>query len=291
MQHDEVIWQIINQGGDAGGGHCSFRVKQQNQNFCRNEYNVTGLCNRSSCPLMSQYATVREMDGKCFLFLKTIERAHSPKNLWEKIPLSRNYMRALAKIDAKLEFAPKFLKHKCKQRLTKIHQYLIRMRKLKLKVKPKLVGINKKVERREVRREAKALTAAKLENSIKTELLSRLKEGTYGDIYNFPQQPYQEIMDQKEEQEEDESESEVEFVEYNSDFESEAEIEDEVEREFEYEYEMEGGQQPQKQSSSSSSMAMRSKRHQMDSDSDEMPAKKARGPRARVDVTFEDDDE
>ena len=29
--------------------------------------------------------------GKCYLLVKTIERAHSPKHMWEKIKLSRNY--------------------------------------------------------------------------------------------------------------------------------------------------------------------------------------------------------
>jgi len=208
MQCDDLIWQLLR------NSFCSFKIKTQTQTFCRNENNVSGICSRGTCPLAnSQYATVKEKEGKIYLCMKTIERAHLPAKLWEEILLDKNYMTALKQIDEHLIYWPSYLKNKCKQRLTRIHQYLLRMRKLKKNPPLKLVHINKKVERRERTREMKAEKIAVIDNQIKKELLERLKLGTYGEKYNFRKESFAEALKEQEVMEEIEEEEELEELE------------------------------------------------------------------------------
>ncbi|KAF5026611.1 hypothetical protein F66182_1284 [Fusarium sp. NRRL 66182] len=183
MASDEIIWNIIN------FSFCSYKIKtDKQQNFCRNEYNATGLCNRQSCPLAnSRYATVRRHPTKetLYLYMKTIERAHLPSKMWERIKLSNNYNKALEQLDERLLYWPNHMIHRCKQRLTRLTQVNIRARRIAAeeerlgeKLVPKMAP---KIKHREQARERKAEAAAKLERTIERELVERLRQGAYGD--------------------------------------------------------------------------------------------------------------
>ncbi|KAI0157752.1 ribosomal L28e protein family-domain-containing protein [Xylariaceae sp. FL1272] len=252
MASDEIIWQdaVIDKQ------FCSYKVKAtRERTFCRND-------SRQSCPLAnSRYATIRPHPDPTkainYLYIKTPERAHLPSKLWQRIKLSANYKTALDQIDEHLIYWPKFMIHRAKQRLTRLQQVAIRMRRLAKeearlgeKMVPKLAP---KVRRREETRERKAEAAAKLERAIERELLGRLREGAYGDQpLNVSEQIWKKVLTAMEREgeatrdtdmdtgieDEEEGEREEEFdmedeeedgaVEYVSDFE-ESEDEDDLE--------------------------------------------------------------
>lgn len=181
MQTDDMLWSCMK------NGFCSFKVKTKTQIMCKNDNNVLGICSKSACPLAnSNYATVREHRGVIYLCKKVVERAAFPHKLWEKVKLPANYEEALKQIDLLLPYwNPKQL-HRCKQRYTKIYQYLERARKMATKMRAKkIITLPRKMERREKNREKKALAAAKLETNIEMEIMNRVKQGVYGERYKF----------------------------------------------------------------------------------------------------------
>jgi protein MAK16 len=177
------VWSII------GTDFCSFKLKTtKDQTFCRNEHNVSGFCSKQACPLAnSRYATIRSdpATGSLYLYIKAIERTHLPSKWWERIKLPSNYTKALELVDEHLAYFPKFLVHKNKQRLTRLTQVNIRIRKLakeEERLGERLVPrLAPKVRRREEGRERKALAAAKVERAIERVLIDRLRSGAYGD--------------------------------------------------------------------------------------------------------------
>jgi protein MAK16 len=173
-----------------------------------------------------------------YLYIKTVERAHLPSKMWEKIKLSNNYNKALEQIDEKLIYWPKFMLHKCKQRLTRLTQVNIRMRRIAAeeerlgeKLVPKLAP---KIRNRERARERKAEAAAKLEKTIERELLERLRQGAYGDQpLNVSEDIWKKVLNAMERdgeglRDEDMDDGEDEEEELNS------EEEDDLEKEIQY---------------------------------------------------------
>ncbi|KAH9842296.1 protein MAK16-like [Teratosphaeria destructans] len=241
MASDEIVWSIINQK------FCSFKLKlpgnssstqkSTKSNFCRNEHNVTGLCNRQSCPLAnSRYATIRSdpATGRLYLYIKTIERAHMPNKWWEKIRLSSNYTKALQQVDDRLIYWPKFLLHKCKQRLTRLTQVRVRAQRLakeEERLGERMVSrMAPKVRRREETRERKAEAAAKIERAIERELVERLRSGAYGDRpLNVEENVWKKVM---------------KGLERSQEGVRDEDLDDGIEEEAqEHEYEMENGEQ------------------------------------------------
>ncbi|KAI0389880.1 Mak16-domain-containing protein [Xylariaceae sp. FL0594] len=231
---DEIIWQVIDKQ------FCSYKVKAtRERTFCRNEYNISGLCSRTSCPLAnSRYATIRPhpdpLKAINYIYIKTPERAHLPSKLWQKIKLSQNYQEALTQIEEHLKYWPQYMIHRAKQRLTRLTQVAIRMRRLAKeearlgeKLVPKLAP---KVRRREATRERKAEAAAKLERAIERELLGRLREGAYGDQpLNVSEQIWKKVLNAMEREGEATRDKD-----HDAGIEEEDEEEEELEREEEY---------------------------------------------------------
>ena len=135
----------------------------------------------------------------CTFISRRSNEAHLPNKWWEKIRLSSNYTKALEQIDERLIYWPKFLLHKCKQRLTRLTQVRVRAQRLakeEERLGERMVSrLAPKVRQREATRERKAEAAAKIERAIERELVERLRSGAYGDRpLNVEEKVWQKVM-------------------------------------------------------------------------------------------------
>lgn len=188
---DITIWNVLEYG------NCTYRTKTEDQNFCRSPENVTGLCNRKSCPLAnSQYATTRLEKGKIFLWMKSPERVHMPAKMWQKVQLPEDPVAANQIIEDQLQYWDEWLIDKVKIRYGKLCDTLANMRKMKQAPKVKNLPIKNKQEKRNKAREERALSVAHVEYTVKEELKNRLKSGVYGEIYNLDAKEFNEALDE-----------------------------------------------------------------------------------------------
>lgn len=141
--------------------------------------------------------------------MKTAERAHTPKDLWEKVKLDKCYRLAIEQIEENLMYWPEFLKQKCKERFTRIRQMLVRKRRMRLKNTENYETVSRKAEKREKSREKKAEKSALIERHIEEELLKNLKSGRYEGIFNYPMKNFEKVLDNEEVEVEKENESVV----------------------------------------------------------------------------------
>lgn len=167
------------------------------------------------------------------MYIKTVERSHLPSKWWEKIRLSSNYEKALEQIDERLIYWPKFLLHKCKQRLTRLTQVRIRAQRLAREEdrlgETVVARLAPKVRRREQTRERKAERATNIEKAIERELIERLKTGAYGEHpLNVEEKIWKKVLRGLERAGQGERDVDLDDV---------VEEEDDVEYEYEHEHE------------------------------------------------------
>eukprot|EP00761_Pharyngomonas_kirbyi_P012798 gb/GECH01012825.1/.p1 GENE.gb/GECH01012825.1/~~gb/GECH01012825.1/.p1 ORF type:complete len:252 (+),score=74.13 gb/GECH01012825.1/:1-756(+) len=223
MQNDEVVWNIIR------SYHCSYRINlpQQGKKLCQHEMNPTGLCNRASCPIAnSQFATVLENKGKLWLYIKTPERQHTPRHQWQKVLLDDDFRTAMKQVNDRLAYWPHSMVAKCKARVARLREVILRKKRLEKQQSTEIVTRrNRSKEKQLTRRERRAERFARVEQQIEKELLRRLREGTYGDIYNFEKENEKKLDDQLEElsdgEEEPEEDMDIEDFPLNYQFEEE----------------------------------------------------------------------
>jgi protein MAK16 len=143
-----------------------------------------------------------------------------PAKQWQRIELPEDPEAGIQIIERELRYWDEWLIDKVKFRYNRILETLENVRRLRQAPKVKVFPIRGKVERRNKSREERALSGAQVQDRVKEELLTRLKDGVYG-IYNLEEEEFNEALNQYEQ--------EVEFVdESDCDEDEDAEEEDQA---------------------------------------------------------------
>lgn len=164
--------------------------------------------------------------------------------MWEKILLSLNVEEAKAQIEKHLEYWSQFSIGKCQMRVERITEVQKRMRKIENSPnQPILLPKKSKKVKRDRNRENRALEVSRLETVIEKELVDRLQQGVYGEIYNFNQSAFDGLIkEQGGKNQELEEESEEEYQRLLDEMDEDAFIEalsDDEEEELDGEFEEE----------------------------------------------------
>ncbi|CAL6019009.1 Putative_Mak16-like RNA binding protein [Hexamita inflata] len=179
---DDLVWDVI------GPGSCAFKRKTARPGvfLCTNPDSVNGQCDRTACPLAnSQYASIREENGRLYLITKVIERAHLPAELWEKTEIPMEYEDAYKLVRSKLKYWEPHHAERCLLRMRKFRETFIRIRRMKATTTSRVKTFKRKQEKRELIRQAKALKAAQIEKTVEKELLKQLEAGKYNGIFEI----------------------------------------------------------------------------------------------------------
>ena len=198
MTTDDNLWSII---GDEK--NCRFKFKTKNKNFCTNKLNPSGVCEKTSCPLVnSKHASVFKKGKRLFLATKELEGKHRlVRNLnqdfvkWE-IPLD-NEQTALKFIKEKLEDFDTLAATACVNKFKLLKNYLFRKQNKQKETKVFYLSIKKKQEKKLKKYENKALRNAFLEKNTKRALLERLEQGLYENVYTFAALKTKEVVQTK----------------------------------------------------------------------------------------------
>ena len=103
-----------------------------------------------------------------------IERAHLPAELWERLEIPLDYEEAYHLIRGKLRYWEPHHAERCLLRLKKYREMYSRVRHMKQQATTRTRTIKRKVEKREMIRQEKALRAAQIEKTVEKELLKQL---------------------------------------------------------------------------------------------------------------------